>query len=114
MCLLSSCNKQENIFNDNLNEETEITESTSDSFDVNVHINIKVELDENLKNVNPGIIKAAREAMFNYHCDMAKYVHYDGYEVNKFVNIFNIEQKDNVNWEVKYRVKQNENDSRTA
>lgn len=90
----------------NNTKETEIANSKntdSTSFDINVSINISVKLADNLKNINPNIIKAARTALFNFYCDRAKFVHYNGFCVSEKMDIFKVKQLGENSWEVKYR-----------
>jgi hypothetical protein len=73
-------------------------------FDINISINVSVKLDDSVKDVNPNIIKAARTAVFNFHCDRAKLVHYNGYVVKEQMNIFEVKEIGKDSWEVKYNI----------
>ena len=89
-----------------IEEQTEGTDSqdtNSTSFDINVSINVSVILADNLRNINPSIIKAARTALFNFYCDRAKFVHYNGFSINEQMNIFEVNESGENSWEVKYR-----------
>lgn len=83
----------------------------SDSFDVNVSIHIKVTLDDKVKGVDPNIIRATRQALFDWDCEAAKLRHYNGYSTNHYIYIFDVIEKGNDTWEVRFREKEKESDN---
>lgn len=82
--------------------------ASTNSFDVSVDINIKVNLSDNVKNVNPNIIKAARAALFGLYRDSAKFAHYNEYKVNEQMNIFEVKEAGKDVWEVRFHGKDND------
>lgn len=83
---------------------------SSDSFDIHVNISYQITLDDKVKAVNPNIIKATRQAIFDYDCNDAKFYHYNGFSINNDVYIFEVNQTSIRTWEVKFWVKpQNSN-----
>jgi len=89
------------------NTQTEKNQ-TSNSFDVNVSIKYNIHLDDKVKDANPNIIKATRQAMFDADCDFARLQHYNGYSVNNDVLIFDVKEKGTDTWEVDFYEKKSE------
>ena len=87
---------------ENQSKASNSSDISTTSFDVNVSINISVKLDDSVMDVNPNVIKAARAAVFNFHCDRAKLVHYDGYVITEQMNIYEVKEIGKDSWEVKY------------
>lgn len=83
------------------NTQTEKNE-TSNLFDVNVSIKYNIHLDDKVKDVNPNIIKATRQAMFSADCDFARLQHYNGYSVNNDVLIFDVKETGTDTWMVSF------------
>jgi hypothetical protein len=83
------------------NTQTEKNQ-TLNSFDVNVSIKYNIHLDDKVKDVNPNIIKATRQAMFDADCYCAKLEHYNGYSVNNDVLIFDVKEAGTDTWEVDF------------
>ncbi|MDP4182820.1 MAG: hypothetical protein Q8942_17260 [Bacillota bacterium] len=83
------------------NDDTEIS-----SFDVNVNIKYNVILDKAVKGTNPNIIRATRQAIFDYDCNNSKFVHYN-YSADYEVYIFKVIQTGEKTWEVRFREKPN-------
>lgn len=81
-------------------------QSNIQSFDVNVSINYKISITPNLKGVNPNIIKAARQGLFDWDCDNAKYFHYNGYSKNEEILIFDVVKINDISWGVHFWVKE--------
>lgn len=106
MLLIGSCSKKNDV-SPSLCEDQYVSISPENiddtSFDVSVDINIKVSVDSSIKDINTNIIKAARTAVFDYHCTRAKQSQYDEYDVNEQMIIFEINKKGEKTWEVKYR-----------
>lgn len=98
------------IYNKNVTASNEPAASASVSYDVDVSIKYKVELEDKVKNTNPNIIKAAREAIFLTDCEFSKLQHYNGYRRQGFIDIFEVIEDGNNSWEVRYRVKEKESD----
>lgn len=86
-------------------------DASSDSLDINVNINYRVTLDDKVKGVNINIIKAARQAIFDYDCSNAKFSHYNGYLIENDVYIFDIAETDKNIWEVKFWEKPQSSDT---
>lgn len=80
-------------------------ENHSDSFDINVSLKYNIYLDDKVKGINPNIIKATRQAIFDAGCSRAKLKHYNGYSVNDDVLIWGVKEATDTAWEVDYRVK---------
>ena len=74
----------------------------TDSFDINVKVSYKVTLDDKIKGINPNIIKATRQAIFDCDCNNAKFVHYNGYTINNDIYIFEVNETDKNTWQVKF------------
>ena len=81
---------------------------TSNSFDVNVSIKYNIQLDDKVKDVNPNIIKATRQAMFDVDCYFARLQHYNDYTINNDVLIFYVKDKGTDTWEVDFYEKKSE------
>lgn len=75
------------------------------SFDINVSIKYKVEVDEKLKGINPNIIKATRQAIFDYDSSNAKFFHYKRFNMDNQILIFDIKERGKDTWEVGYKEK---------
>ena len=73
-----------------------------DTFDANVSICFSITLDDKVKDVDPNIIMATRQAMFDYYCDNAKFWHYNGYSITGDVVIMDVEKIKKDSWEVKF------------
>jgi hypothetical protein len=82
----------------------------SDSYDINVTINCKIALDDKVKGVNPNIIRATRQALFNYDCNNAMFWHYNGFTRNYYILIFDVKEISKDTWAVKFHQKQNKSD----
>ena len=106
----SNSNKQTYLGSSRNNTPHQINDDESDLFDVNVSINVKVTLDDKVKGVKPNIIRATRQALFDRDCDLAKFSHYNGYSRNYYINIFDVIDKGNDTWEVRFREKEKESD----
>lgn len=87
-----------------------LVKSNSDSYDINVTINCKITLDDKVKGVNPNIIRATRQALFNYDCNNAMFWHYNGFSRNYYILIFDIKEISKDTWVVKFHQKQNKSD----
>ncbi len=82
---------QQNVVETNINEEVN-ENPNEDTFDVNVGIYFSITLDDKVKGVDYNIIKATRQAMFDYYCYNAKFSHYDGYSVTGDVVIMDVKK----------------------
>lgn len=83
----------------------------SDSFDINVSLKYNIHIDDKIKETDPNIIKATRQAIFNTACDFAESNNYNGYAINNDILIFNVIKKGNDTWEVDfYEKKSDENE----
>lgn len=83
------------------NTSTEETRNL-DSFDINVNLKYKINLDDKVKGVNSNIIKATRQAIFDADFYFAKLQHYNGYCVNNDVLIFDVKETGTDTWEVDF------------
>lgn len=70
------------------------------TFDVNVKISIRVILDGRVKNINPDIIRAARQALFSMYVDRAKFAHYNNFDINDTMKIAEVTYRGNSRWDV--------------
>lgn len=75
------------------------------SYNIDVRIHYSITLDDKVKNVNPNIIKATRQAIFDYDSNNAKFSHYK-YSRNNDIYIFKVNKIGSNTWKVKYWVKQ--------
>lgn len=75
----------------------------SSSFDVNVSIRYKIILDKKVEKADPNIIRAARQAMFDYDANNARLSHYNGYSVYYDILVLDVIDKGKNAWEVRYR-----------
>lgn len=80
-----------------LNQNTD-----TDSYDINVQINYKVTIDKNLKEIDPNIIRATRQAIFDCDCSNAKFSHYKGFIINNDICIFEVNETGKNTWQVKF------------
>ncbi|HEX9060163.1 MAG TPA: hypothetical protein VF941_08275 [Clostridia bacterium] len=97
------------IYNKNVTASNETAAATA-SYDVDVSIKYKIELEDKVKKTNPNIIKAAREAIFLTDCEFSKLQHYNGYKRQGFIDIFEVIEQGKNSWEVRYRLKEKESD----
>ncbi|OPX45061.1 hypothetical protein CLHUN_12930 [Ruminiclostridium hungatei] len=74
----------------------------TDSFDINVQINYRVTIDKNIKEINPNIIRATRQAIFDYDCSNAKFSHYNGVIINNDICVFEVNETGKNTWQVKF------------
>ncbi|MDP4144949.1 MAG: hypothetical protein Q8936_10790 [Bacillota bacterium] len=79
-------------------------DNTANSFDVDVKINYKITLDNKVKGVNPNIIKAARQGIFDADIYHARIFHYNRSTSND-IYIFEVNDKGNNTWEILFREK---------
>lgn len=78
-------------------------------FDIDFAFQLFVTVDDNLKDVNPDIIKATRAAILKQNFSQARFSHYNQKQ-KEHINIFEV-IKDGANaWDVRYRTKNNENE----
>ncbi len=89
-----------------LNQKTD-----TDSFDINVQINYRVTIDKNIKEINPNIVRATRQAVFDYECSNAKFSHYNGFIINHDICIFEVNETGKNTWQVKFWEKPQNSDS---
>ena len=68
-------------------------------------VKYEIDVDQSLKDINPNIIKAVRQALFDYDCSNAKYFHYYGYHMDYKILIFDIKKIDVNKWGVSFREK---------
>ena len=123
-CLVLICSlgfiKQKANYTHNISRITSKTDSAvavkskvvvkSHSYDINVSINCKIALDDKVKGVNPNIIRATRQALFNYDCNNAMFWHYNGFSRNYYILIFDVKEISKDTWAVKFHQKQNKSD----
>lgn len=81
---------------ESLNDFTEFFES-----------NVDLELDfiKKEKDVNPNIIRATRQAMFDTDCYSARINHYNGLNINTDVLIFDVKETGTDSWKVCFHLK---------
>ncbi len=82
--------------------ETLKQNTDTDSYDINVQINYRVTIDKNIKKINPNIIRATRQAIFDCDCSNAKFSHYNGFIINKDICIFEVNETGKNTWQVKF------------
>lgn len=75
------------------------------SYNIDVRIHYSITLDDKVKSVNPNIIKATRQAIFNYDSNNAKFSHYK-YSRNHDIYIFKVNKIGSNTWIVRYWEKQ--------
>lgn len=71
-CNVISNNSSESITTLASNNEANDNNSDIDTYDVNVSISYRIILADKVKGVNPNIIKAARQGLYDYDCNNAK------------------------------------------
>lgn len=77
-------------------------------FDINVSIKFHIILANKVRWVNPNIIRASRQAIYDYYSSEAKFCHFNGFYINNDMLIFDIKEiKDNT-WGVYFHVKAKE------
>lgn len=76
--------------------------TAEDSYDINIKISYKVTLDEKIKEINPNIIRATRQAIFDNDCSNAKFFHYNGYVIDNDIYIFEVNETGKYTWQVKF------------
>lgn len=81
---------------------TPAPEAASGPFDVNVSIVYRITLDDKVKDTDPNIIRAARQAMFDFDSNNAHHAHYRGYSVNYDFEIFEVDKQASDTWEVRF------------
>lgn len=106
----SSIEAQSNMASD-FSIETLNRNTDTDSFDINVQINYRVSLDKKIKEINPNIIRATRQAIFDYDCSNAKFSHYNGFIINNDICIFEVNETSKNTWQVKFWEKPQNSDS---
>jgi hypothetical protein len=104
LILFISCSNAQTI-NSQINSSVE--NQAVGTFDVSVQINIKVILNEKVKDTNPNIVRAARQALFTMYCDRAKFSHYNNYNINDTMKISEVIAKGNAEWEVRFNETEN-------
>ncbi|NFG42557.1 hypothetical protein FC789_15605 [Clostridium botulinum] len=77
----------------------------SNLFDVDVSIKYNIHLDDKVKDVNPNIIRATRQAMFDTDCYSARINHYNGLNINTDVLIFDVKETGTDSWKVCFHLK---------
>jgi hypothetical protein len=77
-------------------------------FDINVSIKFHIILADKVRGVNPDIIKASRQAIYDYYCSEAKFSHYNGFSVDNDMLIFDIKEIKNNTWGVYFHEKSKE------
>jgi len=83
--------------------------SNSSLVNINVSLKFNIYIADEVKEKNPNIIKATRQAIFDAACYSAKLNHYDGYSVNNDVLIFDVKEAGTDTWKVDfYEKKSNE------
>lgn len=80
----------------------------SDSFDINVSLKYKINIDDRIKGINTNIVKSTRQAIFDADCDFVKIQHYNGYAVNNDVLIFDVKEIEMDTWEVDFYEKKSD------
>lgn len=99
----TSCNDENDLqIQNNIASESSIENTDTDSYDINVQISYKVTIDKNLKEINPNIIRATRQAIFDCDCSNAKFSHYNGFIRNNDICIFEINETGKNTWQVKF------------
>ncbi len=87
-------------------DNVETYDDNLDTYDINVDIKYKVILDDNIKDVNPNIIKAVRHAIMDNDVFFAMINHYIDYSINKNIYIYDVKETGNDNWEVDFWTKE--------
>lgn len=101
-CSISkSDDSQRNVVETSINEAVN-KNSNADTFNVNVGIYFSITLDDKVKGVNSNIIRATRQAMFDYYCYYAKFSHYDGYSITGDVVIMDVKETKKDTWQVEF------------
>ena len=77
-----------------------------DTYDINVDINYKVILDDDVKDVNPNIIKAVRHAVIDNDVFFAMLKHYIDYSINMDIYIYDVKEMGKDKWEVDFWTKE--------
>ena len=73
-----------------------------DTYDINVAINYIVILDDNVKDMNPNVIKAVRHAIIDNDVFFAMFNHSIDYSINKDIYIYDIKETGTDKWEVDF------------
>ena len=73
-----------------------------DTYDINVAINYIVILDDNVKDMNPNVIKAVRHAIIDNDVFFAMFNHYIDFSINMDIYIYDIKETGTDKWEVDF------------
>lgn len=89
-----------------LDNDKTSNDDSLDTYDINVDINYKVILDDDVKDVNPNIIKAVRHAVIDNNVFFAMLKHYIDYSINMDIYIYDVKETGKDNWEVDFWTKE--------
>lgn len=84
------------------------TTQNTNSFDINVNLKYNIHLDDKIKETDPNIIKATRQAIFDLDCYFARLNHYNVYSKNNDVLIFDVKQTGTDTWNVSFYEKKSD------